>query len=193
MARLLAGVIVAVFMALVIGVGGEEQDREKRDVIQIQVMTLSQFIQTYCQSNILPTYVSICNFYASASTTTSTSASNMTTIYQSSSSDSTDGGTTTTVATSSTTQSASALQRAHWCSFSNGTYIALGYTFMYTTCTLCQCTQSHAIVCTNLQCVPDYCIDNSAPSLRQGQCCSQCAYEPNATACIVNGIAFPHG
>jgi hypothetical protein len=195
MARLLAGVMVAVFTVLVLGAGGDEHDREKRNLIEVQVISLSQFFQTFCQNNVWAPYMSICNSYAASSTTTSTasSASSMTTTYQSSSSDSNSGQTTTVAATTSTTQSASALQRAHWCRFSNGTYIALGYTFMYTTCTLCQCTQSHAITCTTLQCVPDYCIDNSAPSLRQGQCCSQCAYEPNATACVVNGISFPHG
>jgi len=99
---------------------------------------------------------------------------------------------TTTAATSNTTQSASALERAHWCRFSNGTYIPLGYTFMYSECSLCQCTQTRIIRCSALQCMPAYCIDNSAPSLRPGQCCSQCAYEHNSTQCMVNGIAFPH-
>jgi len=185
MGKLLVGIIVAVFIALVLGDGGEKHDREKRLTIEFQ--TLQQFLQTYCQGNVLAPLAAICNVY---STTTNVTPS-ITTTYPSSSSDS--SSTTAAATTSSTTQSPSALQNAHWCSFSNGTYIALGYTFMYTTCALCQCTQSHVIRCTTLQCAPTYCIDNSAPSLREGQCCSQCAYEPNATACIVNGIAFPHG
>jgi len=38
-----------------------------------------------------------------------------------------------------------------------------------------------------------YCVDDSAPAVRNGQCCPQCAYEANANTCYANGISFPHG
>jgi len=101
--------------------------------------------------------------------------------------------TTPTESDSSTTPTATSLERAHWCRFNNGSYLTLGQTFMYTECALCQCTQSRIIRCITLQCMPTYCIDNSVPSHRAGQCCSQCAYEGPPTSCVQNGITFPHG
>jgi len=92
-----------------------------------------------------------------------------------------------------TTGPDSTLERAHWCRFDNGTYVPFGYTFMHTECTLCQCIPSHEIWCTTLQCMPTYCIDDSTPAPREGQCCAQCAYEKASTACVINDVSFPHG
>jgi len=184
MARLSAAIVVAVFMSLILGVGGESKVVEKRDLsIQIQTIPASDIYNWLCAGNPLAPYMAIC------STTTTPIPSTTTPI----------SGTTgssqqpTTTESTSSSSSASPLQNAHWCSFSNGSYIPLGYSFMYSQCTLCQCTQSHAILCTILQCIPTYCIDGSTPTQRAGQCCSQCAYEPNATTCSINGISFPDG
>jgi len=194
MTRLLAGIIVAVFMVLILGVGGEEVVREKRQVqITFEEITWDQFVQLICQINPLASMMSICSTYTSTTTTSTSIAINMTTDYEYTSPQSSTTSSASELETTTTTESASALQRAHWCKFTNGTYIPLGYTFMRTECSLCQCTQSHAIGCTTLQCMPTYCIDNSAPSVRPGQCCSQCAYDQTSTACIINGITFPDG
>jgi len=101
--------------------------------------------------------------------------------------------TTTTKTTNlSTISLPTALERAHWCQFSNGSYVAVGQTFMYTTCLLCQCTQSHAIVCNSLQCQPSYCDDGTTPVYKNDQCCPHCqAVTP--TSCIYGGISFPDG
>jgi hypothetical protein len=184
MAKLFAGIIVAVLVALAFS--DEQLAREKRQ-ITVQVMSLNDFFQMLCQNNVWAPYLSVCSSFTS---TTPATTPSMTTPYQYSSSE---VPSTTAAAVSNTTESPSALERAHWCEFTNGTYIPLGYTFMHTECSLCQCTQGHAILCTTLQCMPAYCLDNSAPALRSGQCCSQCSYERNATACVINGISFPHG
>jgi hypothetical protein len=194
--KFLAGITVAVFMVVILSVGGVENAREKRQTITVTQLTWDQFLNLICQGNPLAAYISICSAYSSS---TSTSTTSTTVEYQTSTSPSNtdtngDGVTTsTTAATSTTTQSPSALQRAHWCNFGNGTYISLGYVFMYNECSLCQCTQSHAISCTTLQCMTTYCIDNSSPSTRSGQCCSQCGYEPAPVSCVINGITFPDG
>jgi hypothetical protein len=194
MAKLLAAIIVAVFMVLILGVGGEAVVREKRQVqITYEQITWDQFLQLICQNNPFASMMSICSTYTSTTTTSTSIAINMTTDYEYTSPQSSTTSSASELETTTTTESASALQRAHWCKFTNGTYIPLGYTFMRTECSLCQCTQSHAIGCTTLQCMPTYCIDNSAPSVREGQCCSQCAYDQTSTACIINGITFPDG
>jgi len=185
-----------VFMALVFGVGGNEKVINKRDGIHIQFMNWNDFINMMCQ-NPDPAFVQFCNAFSTTTsaptTTTSSTTTNDGELPDDTSTTSSPDQTTTTIDDTSTTTSASPLERAHWCSFNNGTYIPLGYTFMYTECTLCQCLQSHAIRCTVLQCMPTYCIDGSTPSPRPGQCCAQCAYENTSTACVVNGISFPHG
>ena len=89
--------------------------------------------------------------------------------------------------------SSSTLERSHWCRFTNGSYIPLGYTFMHTACAVCQCTQNHAIRCSTLQCMTTYCIDNSTPMRRQDQCCPQCRYENQSSTCAYNGVTYPHG
>ena len=87
----------------------------------------------------------------------------------------------------------SSLERAHWCRLDNGTFLPLNHTYMRAACSMCQCTNTRAIRCRVLQCLPTYCIDNSMPSRKEGQCCAQCAYEKVSDACVYNNVAFPHG
>jgi len=183
MARLSMAIVVAVFMIVILAVSGENKVVKKRDTIEIQIVQTDDVLQWFCQNNPFAVYFSICNQYTTTSSTSpppSTSPA---------------AGPTASSSILSTTATSppSNLQSAHWCSFSNGSYIPLGYTFMYTPCALCQCTQSRAIICNALQCMATYCIDNSVPSTRPGQCCSQCAYEVNSTSCVQNGIPFPTG
>lgn len=102
---------------------------------------------------------------------------------------------TTTPPTSNqgSSSSPSPLQSAHWCYLTNGTYLPLGYAFMSSPCVICQCTQSHDVRCAQLGCMNTYCMDDSMPATRPGECCSQCAYEAKALPCFYNGISFPHG
>ncbi|CAF1985918.1 unnamed protein product [Rotaria magnacalcarata] len=93
----------------------------------------------------------------------------------------------------SSSSSISPLQSAHWCLLTNGTYLPLDYLFMNTPCTICQCTSSRDVLCATLACMNTYCVDDSTPAVRYGQCCPQCAYEAKASACYVNGVGFPHG
>lgn len=58
---------------------------------------------------------------------------------------------------------------------------------------MCQCTISRVIRCRVLECLPTYCIDNTMPVRKEGQCCAQCAYEKVSNACVHNNAAFPHG
>lgn len=195
-------------MGVILGAIGEKNVKRKRTTFE--VMTTDQFYQWLCENNSWLQGWDICQS-TTATTQTSTDSSTTTTDYvdyigASSSTSSTfelESSSTTQSSTSSsdssssdsssTTLSASALQRAHWCRFTNGSYLPLGSTFMYTECSLCQCTQSHAIRCANLQCMTTYCIDNSTPYRRTGQCCTQCAYDTNSNACVVNGVTLPHG
>lgn len=93
----------------------------------------------------------------------------------------------------STTNTLSVLERAHWCRFPNGTYVPLNSVFAYRACSICQCTRMRVIRCQPLQCMPTYCVDNTMPTRRNGQCCTQCAYEKTANACSYNNFTFPHG
>ncbi|CAF1159443.1 unnamed protein product [Adineta steineri] len=111
---------------------------------------------------------------SSSSTAASTTASTTTTTID-------DGGNLT------------ALERAHWCRFSNGSFLPYGQTFMNSICSMCQCTKSRAIRCQLLECLPTYCIDNTMPYRKDGQCCAQCGYEVARNSCVYNGITFPHG
>jgi hypothetical protein len=106
-----------------------------------------------------------------------------------------DGTSTTTVTTgrTSTTPQPTSLERAHWCRFGNGTFLALGYTYFETPCKLCQCMTSRAIGCDLLKCMPTYCVNDSMISRRSGQCCTQCAYEVVRNTCEYGGVSFPHG
>ncbi|CAF1331518.1 unnamed protein product [Rotaria sordida] len=85
------------------------------------------------------------------------------------------------------------LERAHWCRANNGTYFALGYTYMQSACSMCRCTPSRRIRCSTVQCLPAYCIDNTMPYRKDGQCCAQCGYEATGSSCEYNGVSFPHG
>jgi len=185
-------IVAAMLMALIIGINSESKVVKKRATFEI--MTIDQFLQSLCTNSFFSQYWYGC---PSNSTTTVATSTQSSATAAGSTTDIIIGGQSTTTSfvlpTTTTTPSASALQRAHWCGFSNGSYIPLGYTFMYTTCAMCQCTQSHAIRCTNLQCVAAYCIDGSTPSAKPGQCCQQCAYEQTSTPCVYGGVTFPHG
>jgi hypothetical protein len=102
--------------------------------------------------------------------------------------------TSTSASSTANTEEPSSLERAHWCRLSNGTYLPLGYSYMHTVCSLCQCTKSRSVQCQLLKCVPTYCVDNKFPVRKPGQCCTQCDYDPvtNAT-CAYNGLTYPHG
>jgi hypothetical protein len=183
MAKILTGIIVTVLVGLLFNIGTQGLNAD--DKLTIQIIPLDQFINIVCNGGLAP-FFSFCNGYTSPTTTTTPS------VITGDNGGSAHVSPTTTVAATSSS-SGSPLQNAHWCQFSNGSYLALGQTFMYSQCSLCQCTQSHRIYCANLQCMSTYCIDNTIPSVRSGQCCSQCAYEQSSTSCLVNGIAFPHG
>jgi len=103
------------------------------------------------------------------------------------------GSAVTTVATgsSSTTTPASPLARATWCRLNNGTYLAYNYTFMNGLCTYCQCTASRLVTCLQFQCMAAYCIDNTMPSRRAGQCCAQCSTDVQSNSCTSPGISVP--
>ena len=89
--------------------------------------------------------------------------------------------------------SPSEYERNRWCRLANGTYLAYGYSFLYTPCSMCQCLRSRIVRCQPLQCMPTYCVDNSMPTRRDGQCCTQCRYEQPANSCSYNNMSFPHG
>jgi hypothetical protein len=155
-----------------------------------EATTLNQLLQMICTN--VGANIPLCSSYQTTTTTTTAASTSASSSAQPGVSTSATAQ-STAAATATTTPSASALQRAHWCRFNNGSYLSLGQTFMYSACALCQCTQSKAILCTTLQCMTTYCIDNSQPATRPGQCCSQCAYDQAPTACVINGVSFPHG
>ena len=101
--------------------------------------------------------------------------------------------TTAGVDAAGATTSSTPLERANWCRFQNGSSIALGYSFMYSTCAVCQCLPSRLIRCTNLKCMTTYCIDGSQPTPRNGQCCPQCSYENSSRTCTYSTVTVPHG
>lgn len=84
-------------------------------------------------------------------------------------------------------------ERNRWCRLGNGTYLADGYSFLHTPCSMCKCLRSRTVRCQPLQCMPTYCVDNSMPIRREGQCCTQCRYEQPASSCSYNNMSFPHG
>jgi hypothetical protein len=179
MARLLIALMI-----LILGVSGDGKIVNKRDIMITN--DWNQFVSWLCQNDLASIWGIICG-------SSTTSAPISTTTMASSTSKSAASSTSTASNNNMGTSSPTTLERAHWCQFSNGTYIPYGYTFMYSACTLCQCGQSHAISCTTLQCMPTYCIDGSTPSPKPGQCCPQCAYENTSTPCVVNGVSFPQG
>jgi len=109
------------------------------------------------------------------------------------SSEETTPSTTTDSSDTMTTSGPTSLERAHWCRFHNGSYLPLGTVYMSTICTMCQCTKSRAILCQPLECLPTYCIDNTMPYRKSGQCCAQCGYEVATNSCVYNGISYQHG
>lgn len=96
--------------------------------------------------------------------------------------------TTTTTNTPTTTK-----PEPNWCRLNNGTTFALGFTFIYRNCSICECTKSKTVRCQTLQCLPAYCVDGSMPNRRPGQCCAQCKTDTSSDSCLYNGIDYPHG
>jgi len=96
-------------------------------------------------------------------------------------------------ATTTTNAPATTKPEPNWCRLSNGTTFALGYTFIYRNCSICECTKSKTVRCQALQCLPAYCVDDSMPSRRPGQCCAQCKTDVSSDSCLYNGIDYPHG
>jgi hypothetical protein len=87
-----------------------------------------------------------------------------------------------------------ALERAHWCRFSNGTYTPLGFTYRRGLCSMCRCLKSHAILCQVIECMATYCLDNKMPIRKIDQCCTQCSTDvAKRDSCDYNGISYPHG
>lgn len=186
MIRFSIAVVLSTLVILNCGLGGESKAVKKRN--SIQIIPASDLYSYICSDPAVARYFGMCATTPVTPAVTATTpvgpVSSTTTVVPPESS--------TTEVISDTT-SATNLQLAHWCQFNNGSYLSYGYTFMYTACAICQCTQTRAIRCTNLQCMPTYCIDGSSPTTRTGQCCSQCAYEQPATTCTDNGVTFPQG
>jgi hypothetical protein len=192
---------VVMLMAVILSVNGYQQ-AQQTETISVQVMSGNNFYQWLCQQYVSLQTWSICqNYTATTTAATSTMAMTSQAAVQTNSQSTTSTPfmleTTTTGTTGanvvSTTTSATPLQTAHWCRFNNGSYLSLGATYMNTVCDICQCTQSRAIRCVTLVCKTTYCIDDSTPSTKAGQCCSQCAYENNTNTCVVSGITYPQG
>jgi hypothetical protein len=100
----------------------------------------------------------------------------------------------TDASTTSSTDDPTALERAHWCRMSNGTYLALNYKFINSKCSLCQCMKGHNIRCQLIECMPTYCLDNSMPHREAGQCCTKCRTDiATNTTCLYDDIEYPHG
>ena len=201
-------IVLSVLLAITIASNADPKVIKKRD--QFPSFTTPDFYSLFCKNNPFASQFAVCSTTVPPTASTSTPKTSTPEV-----------GTTTTMSTttvSSTTSddfeyesststpfqletsaapdansSSTVLERAHWCRFNNGSYISLGYTFMYSACAICQCTQSRAIRCTTLQCMPSFCIDNSTPTRRPDQCCSQCAYENGSSSCTYRGVTFPHG
>lgn len=94
---------------------------------------------------------------------------------------------------SSSSPTPAATGKPNWCRFSNGTTVALGFTFIYNNCSVCECTSLKSFRCKPFDCLPTYCADNSLPSRRPGQCCAQCKSDTSSDACLHNGLNYPHG
>ncbi|CAF3499569.1 unnamed protein product [Rotaria sp. Silwood1] len=182
-------IFIVVFAALILDVAGRRHHHTHNEGSYEEIDT-NDVYEWLCRNNPLAAYI---NFCQTTTTPHSTIASTTDDTSTSSSSTTTFELETTTPSTEETTSSPTSLERAHWCHLLNGTYLPLGHTFMYTACALCQCTSTRAVLCTTLRCMNTYCIDNSVPSARPGQCCAQCSYEENSTSCEYNGITFPHG
>jgi len=189
MAKIPTAIIVAILMVLFISVNGEKKPRHKR--YTVEVVTNANVLGWLCQNNPWGLYMSWCST-TTASPQTSTAAQGASTTSPGSSST----GASSSASSSSTggsTSPPSVLQSAHWCQFSNGTYLSLGQTYLAMPCLLCQCAQSQNIVCNTLQCMPSTCIDGSTPTVKPGNCCPTCSYETQATPCTQNGVTFPYG
>jgi len=216
MARL-SLIIVAVFMTLLLG--SEGRTLKKRNGFQVQVVQTNDIFGWLCQNQgwsggfdwcsltttVPPSPTTSTSTIPSTTTTVDTTTTQPTTTTEEETTTTAEESTTTIVSSTTTgnpaTMSVSlptALERAHWCQFSNGSYVPLGVTFMYTTCLICQCTQSHAIVCSSLQCQPTPCDDGSTPVYGTDQCCPHCTPPTPAPAttpvpCVYGGISFPQG
>jgi len=179
MVGLRAVIILVVLMPLILSVVGHKDRRSHAR----HARGFHREHRTMCTND-----PSLYQFFPPCSTSTTTSS---TTTAAGDSSEETVDTTTTEIA--NTTTEPTSLERAHWCRFGNGTYLPLGYSYMHTVCQLCQCTKSRIIRCQLLQCMPTYCVDNSMPVRKAGQCCTTCGYEIPTNSCVYNGISYPHG
>jgi hypothetical protein len=184
-------IVLSVLLALTIASNADPKVINKRD--RFPSFTTPDFYAVFCQNSFFAQqYPATCSKTTPATAPTSTSTQSSTTsdafVYQTSTPGSFQLENTTLPDGSSTN-----LERAHWCRFNNGSYLSLGYIFTYSDCAVCQCTQSHAIRCVTLQCMPTFCIDGTTPLRRPNQCCSQCAYENGSSSCPYKGATYPHG
>lgn len=194
MGRLSVAIVVTAFTVLLLGVSSDKVVN-KRDIVEvhIQSMQTNDVCKWFCDNNPFASLFAICEPYMKTTTTTATTPSKLPSSPPGPNGGNNKPSSTTPMPEPSRTTSATSLERAHWCRFSNGSFIPLAFTFMYSACQLCQCTQSREIRCATLQCMSTYCIDNSVPSRRSGQCCTQCTSDVNSTSCQLSGITFPHG
>lgn len=190
-------IVLSVLLALTIASNADPKVIKKRD--QFPSFTTPDFYSLFCKNNPFASQFAVCSTTVPATPSTSTTTMSTTT-ESSTTSDNFEHESSTstpfeleTTAAPDANSSSTVLERAHWCRFNNGSHISLGYTFMYSACAICQCTLSRAIRCTTLQCMPNFCIDDSTPTRRPGQCCSQCAYENGSSSCTYRGVTFPHG
>jgi hypothetical protein len=101
--------------------------------------------------------------------------------------------TSTAVSSTASNSTPTPLERITWCRLSNGSFLQYGQIYMSGLCTICQCTATRYIRCVPFQCMPADCIDNSSPTTKNGQCCSQCNSDPPAISCTYQGVPYPHG
>ena len=192
MVKLPTAIIVAIFIVVLLGVNGEAKARNKRETVEI--VGGSDLLGWLCQNSQWASYLgSWCNTVTTTTTPTPVTSTAQSTAPSAGGSTSSIGGSTSTASTSSS--SPSPLQNAFWCQLTNGTYLTNGQTYLQSQspCSMCQCTQSRAVVCKTLACMPTYCIDGSTPTVKSGNCCPTCAYETQALSCSVSGTIFPHG
>ena len=183
MTELRAAIIIALITALIISVGGEQDHRVHARHAHGGHHHNPDHPRP-CTNDPTNTFLPLCQT-STAETSTEAEAPN--------SSEEIAASTSTDTSDTTTTSDPTPLEHAHWCRFSNGTYLPYGHTFMNNVCTMCKCLTSRAIRCEPLQCLPTYCVDNSMPYRKDGQCCAQCSYEVARNSCFYDGFTYPHG
>ena len=194
-------IIVAVVVVLALSANAHQEVREKRQAVKIGLT--SQYDPSTCewfayfgwQSPSCPTITTTSKpTKSSTESTTKRSSTTNAELFQSTASTyELETSTSASRPSINKPEPSSVLERSHWCRFTNGSYIPLGFTFMHTACAVCQCAQNRVIRCATLQCMNTFCIDNSKPMRRPDQCCPQCHYENQSRSCALNGVTYPHG